>query len=270
MCREWIVSWCDMNRLYNWYNAVETCTKKWRLQIWCYSFVYSRNRIHGLRLHIILRNIKSCHITSYHIISYQNHTMIFLELSTISMLPPCAFDFCHNFHVPGWSDWKRRGRLGQLHSISFARRVHLGATILDRTCWTEEKRACWSTVGTGHSWNEMPSVGVTALSHHFAKQVVKVGLEGGESLIGQPFWLDEVIWPGTMMIMMHFAAESCFAVHGTIDGIFFDCWLLVACWSVFHHNCKKLAQRMARDICFKHWLCEQKLLPFLADSFFLA
>ena len=35
MCREWIVSWCDMNRLYNWYNAVETCTKKW-----CYSFVY--------------------------------------------------------------------------------------------------------------------------------------------------------------------------------------------------------------------------------------
>ena len=186
------------------------------------------------------------------------------------MLPPCAFDLCHNFHVPGWSDRKRLGRLGQLHSISFARRVRLGATILDRTCWTEEKRACWSTVGTGHSWNEMPFVGVTALSHHFAKRVVKVGLEGGESWIGQPFWLDEVIWLGRMMIMMHFAAESCFAAHGTIDGIFFDCWLLVACWSVFHHNCKKLAQRMARDICFKHWLCEQKLLPFLADSFFLA
>ena len=37
------------------------------------------------------------------------------------MLPPCAFDLCHNFHVPGWSDRKRLGRLGQLHSISFAR-----------------------------------------------------------------------------------------------------------------------------------------------------
>ena len=28
---------------------------------------------------------------------------------------------CHNFHVPGWSDRKRLGRLGQLHCISFAR-----------------------------------------------------------------------------------------------------------------------------------------------------
>ena len=27
MWREWIVSWCDTHRLYNWYNAVEACTK---------------------------------------------------------------------------------------------------------------------------------------------------------------------------------------------------------------------------------------------------
>ena len=37
------------------------------------------------------------------------------------MLPPCVLDLFHNFHVPGWSDRKRLGRLGQLHSISFAR-----------------------------------------------------------------------------------------------------------------------------------------------------
>ena len=231
MCRAWIVSWCDMHRLYNWYNAFESCTKTWFFSD-SILFILLINQIvytHCLQLRIISRHNISYHFILYHaischIISYQNHTTFFLELWTISMLPPCAFDLCHNFHVPGWSDRKRLGRLGQLHSISFARRVRLGATILDRTCWTEEKRACWSTVGTGHSWNEMPSVGVTALSHHFAKRVVKVGLEGGESWIGQPFWLDEVIWLGTMMIMMRFASESCFAVHGTMDGIFFDCW----------------------------------------------
>ena len=47
--------------------------------------------------------------------------MILKESSTISILPPGAFDVCHNFHVPGWSDRQRLGRLGQLHSISFVR-----------------------------------------------------------------------------------------------------------------------------------------------------
>ena len=133
---------------------------------------YHIKSYHIIWYHIISNQIKSYHIRSilyYHILSYHD----FLESSTISMLPPCAFDLCHNFHVPGWSDRKRLGRLGQQHSISFACRVRLGATILDRTCRTEEKRACWSTVGTGHSWKEMPSVGVTALSHHFAKRVVR-------------------------------------------------------------------------------------------------
>ena len=84
---------------------------------------------HCLRLHIISRHsmlyhIILYHVVSYHIVSYciaQCHTIIFIESSTISILPPCAFDLCHNFHVPGWSDRKRLGRLGQLHGISFAR-----------------------------------------------------------------------------------------------------------------------------------------------------
>ena len=82
---------------------------------------------HSLRLHIISCqsyhiisfNIRSYHIILYHIVS-RNVTPCFL-ITTISILPPCAFDLCHNFHVPGWSDRKRLGRLGQLHSISFAR-----------------------------------------------------------------------------------------------------------------------------------------------------
>ena len=49
------------------------------------------------------------------------HTTTSKNNSAISILPPCAFDHCHNFHVPGWPDRKRLGRLGQLHSISFAR-----------------------------------------------------------------------------------------------------------------------------------------------------
>ena len=45
-------------------------------------------------------------------------TLIFHD---ILILTPCAFDPCHDCHAPGWSDRKRLGRLGQLHSISFAR-----------------------------------------------------------------------------------------------------------------------------------------------------
>ena len=45
-------------------------------------------------------------------------TLIFHD---IVILPPCAFDPCHDCHARGWSDRKRLGRLGQLHSISFAR-----------------------------------------------------------------------------------------------------------------------------------------------------
>ena len=49
------------------------------------------------------------------------HTTTSKNNSAISILQPCAFDLGHNSHVPGWPDRKRLGRLGQLHSISFAR-----------------------------------------------------------------------------------------------------------------------------------------------------
>jgi hypothetical protein len=87
MCRAWIVSWCDMHRLYNWYNAFEACTKTWYFHIRYFSFCLYINHIvytHCLRLHIISRHnisyhfilylVISCHIMSYHIISY--HTRI--------------------------------------------------------------------------------------------------------------------------------------------------------------------------------------------------
>ena len=83
MCRAWIVSWCDMHRLYNWYNAFEACTKTWYFHIRYFSFCLYINHIvytHCLRLHIISRHnisyhfilylVISCHIMSYHIISY--------------------------------------------------------------------------------------------------------------------------------------------------------------------------------------------------------
>ena len=63
MCREWIVSWCDwcdMHRLYNWYNALEACTKRWHLQIW----------YHSLSIHIISHHIISYHVIPYHIVTY--------------------------------------------------------------------------------------------------------------------------------------------------------------------------------------------------------
>ena len=72
MWREWIVSWCDMHRLYNWYNAVEACTKTWHLQIWYFYFcLLTTLYTHCLRLHIISRHSTSFHLVSYHIISYQ-------------------------------------------------------------------------------------------------------------------------------------------------------------------------------------------------------
>ena len=103
-----------MHRLYNWYNAVEACAKTWHLQIWYYPFCI----LTKLYIHIVC-DYMSYRAIAYHIISF--HTMILKESSTISILPSCAYDVCHNFHVPGWSDRKRLGRLGQLHSISFAR-----------------------------------------------------------------------------------------------------------------------------------------------------
>ena len=103
-----------MHRLYNWYNAVEACAKTWHLQIWYYPFCI----LTKLYIHIVC-DYMSYRAIAYHIISFQ--TMILKESSTISILPSCAYDVCHNFHVPGWSDRKRLGRLGQLHSISFAR-----------------------------------------------------------------------------------------------------------------------------------------------------
>ena len=73
MCLEWrIVSWCvrcDMHRLYNWYNAVKTCTKTCHFKIWCHSFcLYISYR--AIAYHIY-HNMSYCIIlTSYHIISY--------------------------------------------------------------------------------------------------------------------------------------------------------------------------------------------------------
>ena len=83
----------------------------------------------------------ACHTISYHIMLYhtiQNKkkqsmyiyigTVISIETSMktlifhdILILSPCAFDPCNDCHARGWSDRKRLGRLGQLHSISFAR-----------------------------------------------------------------------------------------------------------------------------------------------------
>ena len=77
------------------------------------SFIHIISR-HSISYHVMSICIIFCHIVSHNVIQW-------IELSTILLLPPCAFDLCHNFHVPGWSDRKRLGRLGQLHSISFAR-----------------------------------------------------------------------------------------------------------------------------------------------------
>ena len=63
MCREWIVSWCDMHRLCNWYNALEACTKTWHFKIWYSSFC----------LYISYRTIAYHIILSYHVILY--HTV---------------------------------------------------------------------------------------------------------------------------------------------------------------------------------------------------
>ena len=129
MCWEWIVSRSDVHRLYHWYNAFESCTKTWHLQIWYCSFCWlTKLYIHILCDYISYRAIAiisfhliSCHIISYCIILCHVMSHLVFLITTISILPPCAFDLCHNFHVPGWSDRKRLGRLGQLHSISFAR-----------------------------------------------------------------------------------------------------------------------------------------------------
>ena len=85
MCWEWIVSWCDVHRLYHWYNAFESCTKTWHLQIWYYSFCWlNKLYIHMvgdyisyptiayniISFYIISYYIKTYNIISYHIISY--------------------------------------------------------------------------------------------------------------------------------------------------------------------------------------------------------
>ena len=136
MCREWIFSWCDVHRLYHRYNAFESCTKTWHLQIWSYSFCWSNKlyihmvgdyisypaiayntSYHIISNHIISYHTISFHIILYHVIPYHHFHRIINNLDAATL----CFDLCHNFHVPGWSDRKRLGRLGQLHSISFAR-----------------------------------------------------------------------------------------------------------------------------------------------------
>ena len=74
VCREWIVPWCDMHRLYHRYNAFEACTNTCLLlQIWYYSFCLSTK----LYIHIVCDYISyraiaiiSFHLISGHIISY--------------------------------------------------------------------------------------------------------------------------------------------------------------------------------------------------------
>ena len=74
VCREWIVPWCDMHRLYHRYNAFETCTNTCLLlQIWYYSFcLLTKLYIHILCDYISYRAkaIISFHLISGHIISY--------------------------------------------------------------------------------------------------------------------------------------------------------------------------------------------------------
>ena len=69
MRREWKVSWCDMHRLYHWYNAFEACRKTWHTQIWYFSCWLSKLYAHCARLHFTLHHSISQHFILYHIIS---------------------------------------------------------------------------------------------------------------------------------------------------------------------------------------------------------
>lgn len=87
LCREWVVSCCDMDRLYQWYCAFESCTKTWHLQIWCYSFclvttlyplVCDYISCRAIAYHIISFCIRSHNFMSYHVMLFHNvsHTVI--------------------------------------------------------------------------------------------------------------------------------------------------------------------------------------------------
>ena len=214
MCREWIVSRCDMHRLNHWYNAFEACTKTWHLQIWYYSFRWlNKLYTHCARLHLISRHrifddfificiisnhIRWYHITPYHnvsyciilynIMSYHICSRIINNLDTATL----CFDLCNNFHVPGWSDRKRLGRLGQLHSISFARirewtrragaRGFLGSRRLYRRrkrgglqATSRHRDQAWSHFDVGHHGIHHPSdldllkLRLKSFKDHFSK-----------------------------------------------------------------------------------------------------
>ena len=84
MCREWIVSWCDMHRLYKWYNAFEACTKTWHFKIWYYSFrLYISYR--AIAYHIISCQFVSYSVILYHIMSYNDIYRIInnLDIATL-------------------------------------------------------------------------------------------------------------------------------------------------------------------------------------------
>ena len=88
MCLEWrIVSWCvrcDMQRLYNWYNAVKTCTKTCHFKIWYRSFcLYISYR--AIAYHIISCQFVSYSVILYHIMSYNDIYRIInnLDIATL-------------------------------------------------------------------------------------------------------------------------------------------------------------------------------------------
>ena len=116
-------------------------------------------------------------------------TLIFHD---ILILSPCAFDPCNDCHARGWSDRKRLGRLGQLHSISFARirewtrragaRGFLGSRRLYRRrkrgglqATSRHRDQAWSHFDVGHHGIHHPSdldllkLRLKSFKDHFSK-----------------------------------------------------------------------------------------------------
>ena len=102
--------------------------------IWWVIFVLLTKCVCTKAVHVTPFHITSCCIIPFKINKYSVYiyiyigTVISIETSMktlifhdILILSPCAFDPCNDCHARGWSDRKRLGRLGQLHSISFAR-----------------------------------------------------------------------------------------------------------------------------------------------------
>ena len=109
MCQEWIVSWCDMDRLYNWYNALEACTKTWHFKIWYSSFCLYII-IHIISLHSIsYYHIMSYCIILYHIMSYHDICRIInnFDIATLCFWSLHAITSMSQDGLTGsaWGDW---------------------------------------------------------------------------------------------------------------------------------------------------------------------